>query len=171
MYLNQVGREKQFFEGEQLLEGKSVHSFNYLKVTFWNHSTLGLGKVCPKDQSLTEFTIKQKWNLVNNFTPSKITRQQRMCLKKFLKHHRTGLPKQHPDQFNSKQCRARALLTRVQELSFESPEFCGSLLIRQHKHHIRIFWLSSAKRKTKMSRLYQLERKDNQYKKCVNTIY
>lgn len=54
-------------------------------------------------------------------------------------------------------------LTRVQEFSFDSPEFCGSLLIRQPKHHVRIFWLSSAKRKTKMSRFNQLKGKDKQH--------
>lgn len=33
--------------------------------------------------------------------------------------------------------------SHVPELSFSSPGFCGSLLIGQHEHHIRIFWLSS----------------------------
>lgn len=47
-------------------------------------------------------------------------------------------------------------LTRIQELSSDSPEVRGSLFIRQHKHHIRIFWLSSVENKTKMSRFYQI---------------
>lgn len=47
-------------------------------------------------------------------------------------------------------------LTRIQELSSDSPGVRGSLFIRQHKHHIRYFWLSSTENKTKMSIFYQI---------------
>lgn len=129
---------------------------------------------------MKKFTLKTAifWNSQSSkneiswiTTPSKIMEQQRL-FQKVLKHHRTGLSKKHLfNQFNAKQYRAGFTLTRVQELSFDSSEFCGSLLIRQHKHHIRIFWLSSAKRKTKISRFYQIERKDNQYKNSLNTVF
>lgn len=56
------------------------------------------------------------------------------------------------------------ILTRVQEFSFDFSELCDSLLIRQPKHHVRICWLSSAKRKvTKISRFNQIKGKDTQY--------
>lgn len=130
-----------------MLEGNRLHSFKLPESNFpkplntrsWRHT-----KVHPKDQRFTEFTNKNKISLTLH---SAKQCNSKGMFEMFLKHPGTGqsaAPLNNLIQSSAGQVYA---LTRVQELSFNSPELCGSLVIRQPKHHVRIFWLSSAKRK------------------------